>query len=305
MARPIHSLLQTSDWLVQKYEVEQMSLTEIASELGISQGAVSMAMQRLGIPTRSPLQTRILRGNTDRETQFPMLRDREWLEMQYTQYGLSTDEIASHIGCTGKLVLRALTRLDIPRRTPGKIREGVTRNDRNEQLYSEEWLTDQYINLGRSPTDIALEVGCSESTLSGALARYKIHRKSPRPKTNAESLVDVRRTKKNTSSTGKIYIRMWMPEHPNAVGGYVLEHRLVCEKELGRYLTKKEVVHHLNDNSEDNRPENLMVFPDNGSHVWFEHHPPTWMPTCECCGHALPEKLLKRPDNVPMEWKPE
>ena len=41
--------------------------------------------------------------------------------------------------------------------------------------------------------------------------------------------------------------------------GYVMEHRLVVEAELGRFLSKSEVVHHINENPADNRPENLQV----------------------------------------------
>lgn len=44
-----------------------------------------------------------------------------------------------------------------------------------------------------------------------------------------------------------------------APGVTIQEHRLVAEKKIGRKLSKNEVVHHINENKQDNRPENLRV----------------------------------------------
>jgi hypothetical protein len=59
-------------------------------------------------------------------------------------------------------------------------------------------------------------------------------------------------------------------EHPSHdQNGYVYEHRLIMEEEIGRYLESREIVHHLNGQKDDNRLSNLMLFSNQREHQLF------------------------------------
>lgn len=64
----------------------------------------------------------------------------------------------------------------------------------------------------------------------------------------------------HTKKRGDGYIAVYVPDHPYAnKEGYVMEHRLVMEEHIGRYLQRGEQVHHINGKRDDNRIDNLML----------------------------------------------
>ena len=70
------------------------------------------------------------------------------------------------------------------------------------------------------------------------------------------------------------YKLIYSPNHPFKMKlGYVRNHRLVVEKHIGRYLTRKEVVHHINGVKDDDRIENLYLFKTAGKHMSCHYNP--------------------------------
>jgi hypothetical protein len=66
------------------------------------------------------------------------------------------------------------------------------------------------------------------------------------------------------------YWYVYSPDHPfRTSDGYILEHRLVMEKHIGRYLTKSEIVHHIIPVTPDycnNDISNLMLLSSQKEH---------------------------------------
>lgn len=107
------------------------------------------------------------------------------------------------------------------------------------------------------------------------------------------------RSKSNRLFKNGYYI-IYRPNHHRAFGsgtklaGYVYEHIIIAEEDLGRQIKNDEDVHHLDFNKRNNSPENLIVLPGphhHRLHGWltFNNIKPIQKEIlrCKICGNPL------------------
>ena len=76
---------------------------------------------------------------------------------------------------------------------------------------------------------------------------------------------------------------VYQPKHPYAGNyGYVKEARLIVEASIGKYLSRRSVVHHADGNPHNNQRGNLVVCEDQGYHLLLHRRARAYLAT----GHA-------------------
>lgn len=144
-----------------------------------------------------------------------------------------------------------------------------------------------YVHEGKTMRQVADEMGVAVGTVYNYLHKYgfgvrpphegfkgKTHTEEARKKISAVHKgktvsADTRRKIAVAHTNGGIghkkkrgdgYTYIYFPDHPRSTAdGYIMEHVLVMECLIGRWLAENEVVHHINHVRNDNRKENLQL----------------------------------------------
>ncbi|MES0334814.1 MAG: HNH endonuclease [Candidatus Magnetobacterium sp. LHC-1] len=90
-------------------------------------------------------------------------------------------------------------------------------------------------------------------------------------KLHREKIGNILRSPNGIKKSSDGYIYIYIPEgHPNArSGNYVLEHILVMEKNIGRFIDTKngECIHHLDGDKTNNKIDNLILCKNSSTHI--------------------------------------
>lgn len=183
---------------------------------------------------------------------------KEQIEEVYFKPGMTGRGAAKELGITYKTFKSKLDKFGI------KIK---IRKSKYPELNNKEWLIKEYVDKKKSIRQIAIDINATVGAVNSAIRWLGIETRKSREAYDlkypngrfGENAANWRGGRRKTGKGGR-YMTIYKPEHPHAsYDGYVMEHRLVMEKKIGRFLTEEEIIHHLDGNGQNNDILNLQL----------------------------------------------
>lgn len=235
---------------VERY-ARRESITSIAKRIGCDPPQVSAALRAAGVAIRKCGGKADLFSDEQAREIAERHGDGESLSALAAEYRISRKML-------GNLVVRG----------GGQVRGPLASWSQEK----DEEIRDRFL-AGECVGDLAAAFGCHQSSISKSLNRSGVNRPKSGPGHHS--------WQGGRTVIGDEYISVLVTEDdlpyctPH-VSGRVLEHRLVMGRAIGRPLTERETVHHINGDHGDNRLENLQLrFGKHGKGVALE---------CGLCG---------------------
>ena len=244
----------------------EKTLDEMCVILGVSRNTASKVLRNAGIDTDVSGRTfeKAKAGMSDAD--FKM-----FLLSEYCEKEKSYSTIAEELGVSVSTVGNYLKKFGIQprpreRATPKKMAAVTSVRDKLGMTEDEfrAYLTQKYEN-GYSMGEIANEIGMTASGVRRYFEKYDIKRR-----TNTAFMADPSKCptwKGGKRITNHGYVEIYCPNHPNSNKRHcVYEHQLVVEDHIGRFISKGEVVHHIDGNKQNNNISNLLLL-SNSEHA--------------------------------------
>lgn len=235
---------ETEDEIVRAYQSGRFRVPALAAQYRMSETSLYKMLDRRGVPraSRKAFETNKVKEIADKY-----------------RNGASADDLAAEYGVQRSTVLRTLRREGFEVRPTGR-RPWRRFTDEDIERMESMW------RAGDSQTKIAKAFDTAQVVVSRIFAQRGI-RLEKRSGSKPGALSG--NWKGGRSITEGGYVLVWIePDDPMASmrnrSGYVLEHRLVMARALGRPLTKNETVHHIDGNRQHNDLSNLQL--RNGRH---------------------------------------